>query len=158
MVAPRSAQRYGDLGSEPSGRIGIELGAGGRQTADEEDSVSMTGVEQQLRRIRSISYRPPYRLTIAWDEGVSIAVDFSDLVGTGVFAPLKDTEIFSTAHVGERGRWIEWPDPARPGDEPLVEIDADALYEMGMSQRARSTLQQLLRRLSALTKRDTRRP
>jgi uncharacterized protein DUF2442 len=112
----------------------------------------MSTVEQQLRRIRSIVYRAPYRLTIAWDEGAPMSVDFSDLVGTGVFAPLKDTGIFSTARVGERGRWIEWPDQVRPGDEPIVEIDADALYEMGMSQRARSTLQQILNRLTSLTK------
>jgi hypothetical protein len=112
----------------------------------------MTTVEQQLRRIRSISYRPPYRLTIAWDEGSPMSVDFSELVGTGVFAPLKETEIFSMARVGERGRWIEWPNQDRPGDEPLVEIDADALYEMGMGQRARSTLQQILQRVTALTK------
>jgi hypothetical protein len=84
-----------------------------------------------------------------------MSVDFSDLVGTGVFAPLKDAEIFATASVGERGRWIEWPDNARPGDEPLVEIDADALYEMGMRQRAQSALQQLIRRISSsLTKKD----
>jgi hypothetical protein len=112
----------------------------------------MSTVEQQLRRIRSIAYRPPYRLTIAWDEGAQMSVDFADLVGTGVFAPLKDPEIFSTARVGERGRWIEWPNRARSGDEPIVEVDADALYEMGMSQRARSTLQQILNRVTALTK------
>ena len=57
-----------------------------------------------------------------------------------MLAPLKDAQIFSTARVGERGRWIEWPNQARPGDEPLVEIDADALYEMGMSQRAVLTI------------------
>ena len=116
----------------------------------------MSSVEQQLRRIRSIVYRPPYRLTIAWDEGAPMSVDFADLVGTGVFAPLKDTEIFSTARVGERGRWIEWPDQARPGDEPIVEIDADALYEMGTRQRAQSALQQLMRRLSTLTRKASR--
>jgi hypothetical protein len=86
-----------------------------------------------------------------------MSVDFSDLVGTGVFAPLKDTVIFATARVGERGRWIEWPDKAHPDDEPLVEIDADALYEMGMTQRAQSALQQLIRKISSsLTRRDAR--
>jgi hypothetical protein len=158
MVAAERTQRYRELGSEPSCRISIELGVGRRQTAHEEDTLSMTSVEQQLRRIRSISFRPPYRLTLTWDEGAQMSLDFSELVGTGVFTPLKDAETFATVRVGERGRWIEWPNSARPGDEPLVEIDADALYEMGKSQRARSTLQQILRRVSTLTKRDTHRP
>jgi len=44
----------------------------------------MSTVEQQLRRIRSIAYRPPYRLTIAWDDKSTLTDWSSDPMIKGV--------------------------------------------------------------------------
>ncbi len=62
---------------------------------------------------------PGYRLFLQYDDGVEGVADLSDKVGTGVFAPLADEQIFSQVAVGPEGG-VVW------GDE--IDLCPDALY------------------------------
>ena len=88
-----------------------------------------------LRKIGSVAVQGGFRLAIGWSEGAKTVVDLADAIEQGgVFSPLSDAALFSKVRVGERGRTIEWPEPTDGSGEPLIEIDAEALMAMAMTQ------------------------
>ncbi len=85
-----------------------------------------------FRKIVSVEARPGYRLAIGWGGNRHSVVDLSDMISRGgVFAALSDKDKFAAVRVGEKGRLIEWPEPADDLGHPVVEIDSSALiYKM----------------------------
>jgi hypothetical protein len=61
-----------------------------------------------------------HTVTLSWANGETTVNSFSHLVGKGVFAGFRDPAFFAQAHVGERGRSLEWPDE--------IDFCADALW------------------------------
>jgi hypothetical protein len=89
-----------------------------------------------LRRIRSVEARSGYRVVVAWDTGRPLIIDLSDMISRGgVFAALSDHSKFSAVRVGDSQRVIEWPEPMDDLGDPVVEIDAEALFEKANDQR-----------------------
>jgi len=60
-----------------------------------------------------------HRIEVAFADGVSGALDMSRSIGRGVFAPLRDPDIFAAVYVGDHGQ-IAWSDE--------MEICPDAAY------------------------------
>jgi hypothetical protein len=87
----------------------------------------------ELRRIKSVETQP-YRLAVTWDDGTRTTVDLSqDILQNGsVFAPLHKREIFARVQIDPRRRVLQWLDT---DGSTLVDIDADALFELGKEQR-----------------------
>ena len=76
---------------------------------------------------------------MAWDRGQASLVDLSDMISKGgVFAELSDQATFSAVRVGENDRVVEWPEPRDESGNPVIGIDADALFEKAKSQRMES--------------------
>jgi hypothetical protein len=72
-----------------------------------------------------------------------VDVDMTDVVRSGgVFAPLRDSQVFLSLRRGPRGRTIEWLDKE---GTLIVDFDADVLYRMGRQQASRSGLDRFLR-------------
>jgi hypothetical protein len=112
-------------------------------------------MSEHLRRIASVAPQSDYRLAIAWDSGPSMIVSLADLIKKGgVFEVLKDREKFSAARVDERQRVIEWPEPRNDQGYPLIEIDADALYERGRGQGLRAAFSKLVDALMRIAEGD----
>ena len=62
------------------------------------------------------------RVRLRFADGRSGMVDLSELISRGgVFARLANDADFARMHIGEGGRWLEWP-----GE---IDLCADALYE-----------------------------
>jgi len=59
-------------------------------------------------------------VTLTWANGAITVSSFSHLAGHGVFAAFTDPAFFAKAHVGARGRSLEWPDG--------IDFCADALW------------------------------
>jgi hypothetical protein len=59
-------------------------------------------------------------VTLTWANGATTVNRFDHLVGTGVFAALRDPGTFAQVHVCDRGRSLEWPDE--------IDFRADALW------------------------------
>jgi hypothetical protein len=92
-----------------------------------------------LRRIRSVEARSGYRVVVAWDTGRPSIIDLSDMISRGgVFASLSDHTKFSAVRVGESQRVIEWPEPVDDLGDPVLEIDAESLFEKANDQRKNS--------------------
>ena len=60
-----------------------------------------------------------YRIRLTYADGKQGVLDLSDLVGKGVFAPLKDGKVFRKVHLGPHGQ-IAWSEE--------MEICPDAAY------------------------------
>jgi hypothetical protein len=79
-----------------------------------------------LRRIASLETKGDKRLFVFWDDGSQGTIDLSsEIARGGVFAGLADDHVFHQVRIGSRRRSIEW---RGQNDEPLVDIDADALW------------------------------
>jgi hypothetical protein len=61
-----------------------------------------------------------HTVALTWANGEKTVNNFRHLVGKGVFAAFTDPVFFAQAHVGERGRSLEWP-----GE---IDFCADALW------------------------------
>ena len=61
-----------------------------------------------------------HTVALTWANGATTVNSFRHLVGKGVFAAFSDPAFFARAHVGERGRSLEWP-----GE---IDFCADALW------------------------------
>jgi hypothetical protein len=59
------------------------------------------------------------RIEVMFEDGVSGALDMSQSIGRGVFAPLRDPRIFAAVYLGDHGQ-IAWSDE--------MEICPDAAY------------------------------
>ena len=74
-----------------------------------------------LAIIREARPLTDFSVRITWDEGEVSVLSLRETVAKGgVFAPLRDPEVFRQFKIGEGGRWLEWP-----GE---VDICADALW------------------------------
>jgi len=92
-----------------------------------------------LRRIRSVDPKPGFRLALTWDKGASSTVDLSDMISKGgVFQPLAEKSVFAAVRIGENNRVIEWPAPADEDGDPIISIDADALFEKASRQTTKN--------------------
>jgi Protein of unknown function (DUF2442) len=60
-----------------------------------------------------------YKIHLAYADGVTGVMNLSDVAGCGVFAPLKNEEVFKKVHVNGRGK-IAWAEE--------IEICPDAVY------------------------------
>ena len=73
-----------------------------------------------LNDVTQIEYRSGYSYFIAFDDGLSAVIDFSDYPQRGpVFAPLRDRAFFRQARI-ENGT-ITWPNGADIAPETLYE-------------------------------------
>lgn len=60
-------------------------------------------------------------LEITWEDGeVSVVSPRETVAQGGVFAPLREPELFARIELGEGGRWVQWPNE--------VDICADDLW------------------------------
>jgi hypothetical protein len=92
---------------------------------------------EALRRIKAVMPRTRHRLAITWDRpGPLTVVDLSQVIQKGgVYSELQDEAKFARVRVNARKRAIEWPEPSDELGYPIIEIDADALFEMGYEQQ-----------------------
>ena len=73
-----------------------------------------------LNDVTRIEYRSGYSFFIAFDDGLSAVIDFSDYLRRGpVFVPLRDLAFFRQARI-ENGT-ITWPNGADIAPETLYE-------------------------------------
>jgi hypothetical protein len=73
-----------------------------------------------LSHVTSIEYRDGYVFRVAFDDGASGDVDFSDCLDLGtVFLPLRDLSYFRQARI--EGGTIAWPNGADIAPETLYE-------------------------------------
>jgi len=80
-----------------------------------------------LRTISEVHVEPGCHLRLTFAGGSVSVVDFRPLIDRGgVFAALADPKVFSQVALGERGRYIEWPNE--------VDFCADALWRAGQMQ------------------------
>jgi len=70
-------------------------------------------------KITRVSALKNYHLEVVFDDGVSGVVDFSDLVGKGVFALWRDPHIFKQVQIGSLGELV-WLDK--------IDLCPDSLY------------------------------
>lgn len=74
----------------------------------------------KLNDVTRIEYRSGYSFFIAFDDGLSAVLDFSDYLCRGpVFAPLCDLRFFRQARI--EGGTIAWPNGADIAPETLYE-------------------------------------
>jgi len=70
--------------------------------------------------VTQIEYRSGYSFFIAFDDGLSATIDFSDYLHRGpIFAPLRDPDFFRHARI--EGGTIAWPNGADVAPETLYE-------------------------------------
>ncbi len=74
----------------------------------------------KLNDVTQIEYRSGYSFFIAFDDGLSATIDFSDYLHRGpIFAPLRDPGFFRQARI--EGGTIAWPNGADVAPETLYE-------------------------------------
>lgn len=49
-----------------------------------------------------------YTITLTYDDGVIVTVDFKDTVARGIMTNLKPPNVFNNVQIGNRGRSIVW--------------------------------------------------
>jgi hypothetical protein len=82
---------------------------------------------------------------VTWEDATTLPVSFSDRIRLGrIFAPLGDPIKFADVRVREGGRILEWPEPADDDGEPLIDVDADALFDMDVEQRKEGWFHRLM--------------
>ena len=61
--------------------------------------------------IEQIKLLPDFLLELNYSDGEVVVADFKPMIARGgVFSTLADTQFFNQVRLGERGRYIEWPD------------------------------------------------
>ena len=74
----------------------------------------------KLNDVTKIEYRSGYSFFIAFDDGLSATIDFSDYLHRGpIFAALRDPDVFRRARI--EGGTIAWPHGADVAPETLYE-------------------------------------
>jgi len=74
----------------------------------------------KLNDVTRIEYRSGYSFFIAFDDGLSATIDFSDYLHRGpIFAALRDPDFFR--HASIEGGTIAWPNGADVAPETLYE-------------------------------------
>jgi Protein of unknown function (DUF2442) len=104
--------------------------------------------ETALRRLKSVTPLPNYRLQIISDDAPPMTVDLApDVMRGGVFRSLKDETKFAQVRISDNGYAIEWPEPSDDDGRPLVDIDADALLTLGLQQHVNRHAEGLVQRI-----------
>lgn len=76
-------------------------------------------------------------------------MDFSDDVRRGgVWSCLSSPAAFAGARIGRNGRVLEWPDPTGASGEPVIDVDADALFFLGVEQKALPAIREVMQSIS----------
>jgi hypothetical protein len=75
---------------------------------------------ETLRIISGVKAAGPQALEIAWSNGATAVVDFTETLRTAPYKSLRIAEVFAKAEVGEWGHSLVWP--------AEVEIGADSLW------------------------------
>lgn len=74
-----------------------------------------------LHRIKEVTVEENYKLSIVYENGSSVAVDFTPIIHKGgIFTQLSDRNFFAQVAIGQNGRHLQWPDE--------IEFCADALW------------------------------
>ncbi|MEK7833991.1 MAG: DUF2442 domain-containing protein [Acidobacteriota bacterium] len=61
--------------------------------------------------IEQIKTLPDFLLELNYSDGGIVVADFKPIIAKGgVFSVLADPQVFNQVRLGERGRYIEWPD------------------------------------------------
>lgn len=84
-------------------------------------------VERPIR----VTPLPGAKISVLFTDGTEGVIDMSDFVGSGVFAPLADPDIFARAYVGDHGQ-IAWSEE--------MEICPDAAYLEAAGHKPREAL------------------
>jgi hypothetical protein len=88
-----------------------------------------------LRRLRSVEALSAHRLRVAWYDFPPMIVSLDeDVRRGGVFQSLRDEALFARVRIADDGYLIEWPEPADIEGKPVIDIDADALFALGLQQ------------------------
>lgn len=87
-----------------------------------------------LQKIASVEVPKFPFVRLTYEDGFTATIDFSTKIAWGeAMVPLRDPELFATAHVGSRGSSLEWIGP----DGEQIDFCADALrMEAERMQRA----------------------
>ena len=60
--------------------------------------------------IEQVKTLPDFLLELVYNDGCTVVADFKPFIKQGgVFTSLADTQFFNQVKLGERGRYIEWP-------------------------------------------------
>jgi Protein of unknown function (DUF2442) len=98
-----------------------------------------------LKQIERVRHMGDYLLAIVWRDGANAIIDLTtDIKSGGVWSGIRSDAKFANVRIGRRGRVVEWPDPADADGEPLIDIDADALYELAKQQKVQPLLEAVL--------------
>ena len=89
-----------------------------------------------MRKITRVKVLQGYRLELTFDDGVSGAVDLSDLVGKGVFAFWRDYGVFERVEIGSFGELV-WSNQ--------VDLCPDSLYLKATGKKAEDLFPALCR-------------
>lgn len=81
-------------------------------------------------KVISVKALPKYRILVLFEDGVTGEIDLNELVGIGIFAELKDENLFSKVY--SPGYSIAWSEE--------LEIDAFAIYAELLSKRPENVL------------------
>lgn len=74
-----------------------------------------------MRTITDARPLPDYRVRLTYSDGSIVFYNVGPLINQGgVFAVLRDIEVFNRVEVGERGRYLSWPNE--------IDLCADALW------------------------------
>lgn len=77
-----------------------------------------------MNTIVSLATEPEAVLHLTYADGKTIRVDLGDLLDAGgIFAALRNSHVFAQAALGDKGRYVEWPNGA--------DLCADALRLSG---------------------------
>jgi len=109
----------------------------------------MTG-RPEMPRIRNIKVRQNHKIEVSWQHDETSMVDFRQIIAAGgVFDALRDQDFFATVRIGNRGRYIEWPDPIHK-DQILADYDADSLIRLADRQRNANGIDRIMKMLRNL--------
>ncbi len=98
-----------------------------------------------MKRIEALEARPGFRLAVTWeDHGQQVISFVDDIRKGGVWEALRDETKFAMAHIASRRRSVEWPEPKDADGDPIIEIDADALFRMAERQKVTGFLARLM--------------
>jgi hypothetical protein len=101
--------------------------------------------DNAMKKIEAIEPRKGYRIAITWeDNGQMILSLAEDIRRGGVFEALRDERLFAKVRIGQRRRSIEWPEPKDENGEPIIGIDADALFQLAGQQKTASSFRRLM--------------
>jgi len=65
-----------------------------------------------IHRITSVEPLPDYRLRLTFADGEEHVVELGDVVGRGMYTPLRDPDYFARVRLDEEAGTVVWPNGA----------------------------------------------